>query len=129
MTEIDYAELDPGIRDVVRLLQVWGFETTDSGDGVTKPAAGWPEHELIPGAHVAMRVKASELVSEAERLADMLDDVLGVKVQAIGMGSPHIEASFDPAVPGLGILILLGFDDGALRSAVVARVQQAQNDG
>lgn len=32
----DYTQLDPGIRDEVRLLRACGFQTTDSGDGVTK---------------------------------------------------------------------------------------------
>ena len=34
--DCDYATLDPGIRDVVRELHRSGYDTTDSGDGVTK---------------------------------------------------------------------------------------------
>lgn len=33
MTDIDYNEIDPGIRHVVKALNDAGYETTDSGDG------------------------------------------------------------------------------------------------
>lgn len=35
--DIDYAKLDPGIREIVRKLRDLGWDTTDSGDGVSKP--------------------------------------------------------------------------------------------
>jgi hypothetical protein len=35
---IDYGELDPGICEAVRKLRAAGLNTTDSGDGVSKPA-------------------------------------------------------------------------------------------
>lgn len=48
MTEdFDYTQLDPGIQDIVRQLHAWGFETTDSGDGVTKFQV--PEPERMDG--------------------------------------------------------------------------------
>lgn len=34
--DIDYDQLDPGIREVVRVLRGYGYHTTDSGDGITK---------------------------------------------------------------------------------------------
>lgn len=37
MSELNLEELDPGIREVVRRLRKAGFNTTDSGDGVSKP--------------------------------------------------------------------------------------------
>ena len=33
MREIDYGEISKGVRELVRLLNEAGFETTDSGDG------------------------------------------------------------------------------------------------
>lgn len=33
MSEIDYNEIDPGIRHVVKALNDAGYETSDSGDG------------------------------------------------------------------------------------------------
>ena len=43
MKDIDYGELDPGIRETVRRLNEEGFETCDSGDGVSKFEKGWDE--------------------------------------------------------------------------------------
>jgi len=37
---MDYTQLDPGIRKLVKLLRENGFETTDSGDGKTKGDLG-----------------------------------------------------------------------------------------
>jgi hypothetical protein len=37
---INFKHLDPGIRDVVTALWDAGLETSDSGDGVSKPAVG-----------------------------------------------------------------------------------------
>ena len=50
--DLNYDELDPGVRDVVRLLREDGFSTCDSGDGVTKPAAGWSEEDALRVPHV-----------------------------------------------------------------------------
>jgi len=50
---IDYDEIDPGIRDVVRRLREAGYNTTDSGDGVTKFAEGGEAMDCaLPYAHV-----------------------------------------------------------------------------
>lgn len=35
--ELNYAALDPGIRETVRWLNDLGYTTSDSGDGVSKP--------------------------------------------------------------------------------------------
>jgi hypothetical protein len=67
-TSCDYASLDPGIRDVVRALNRIGFDTTDSGDGVSKPA----DERVFGVPHVACRVSAGTLLAEADRLAEWL---------------------------------------------------------
>ncbi len=36
MADFDYDKLDPGIREFVRWLNVTGYKTSDSGDGVSK---------------------------------------------------------------------------------------------
>ena len=41
LTPEETEALDPGIRRLVTLLRAHGFETTDSGDGVTKPRAAF----------------------------------------------------------------------------------------
>jgi len=67
-SKVPYAALDPGIRDVVRLLNDNGFETTDSGDGVSKPAAGI----VFPFPHVAAVTTPGTMVADAERCAALL---------------------------------------------------------
>ena len=47
----DISSLDPGIRDVVKALWDANIETTDSGDGVSKPEMGC----AIQAEHVACR--------------------------------------------------------------------------
>ena len=69
---IDYEAIDPGIRDTVRLLREHGFETTDSGDGVTKLGSGWSDTEAMPFPHVACHVTRDTLFAEADRLATVL---------------------------------------------------------
>ena len=64
----DYEQLDPGVREVVRLLHQHGFVTTDSGDGVSKP-----QDEIeIPSPHVVCTVKPAYLLNEADNLAGLL---------------------------------------------------------
>ncbi len=49
---MNYYELDPGIREDVRRVREAGFETTDSGDGVSKADA-----DALPYAHIACLYK------------------------------------------------------------------------
>ena len=51
MSEVPYHALDPGIVGVVRRLNEFGYETTDSGDGVSKPDVG----RVFDFPHVAVR--------------------------------------------------------------------------
>lgn len=48
LPDIDYVLLDPGIIGAVRFLRHHGFNTTDSGDGYTKPL----DERTIEGPHV-----------------------------------------------------------------------------
>lgn len=76
MEPTDYEQLDPGIRGIVRLLREAGFETTDSGDGVSKPGAGVVDNdgvmEVMDLAHVAATVSIDTMRSEADRLQMLL---------------------------------------------------------
>lgn len=65
---LDYAELDPGIRDTVRLLRQAGFQTTDSGDGVSKPA----DARVFDVPHVAMTCAREDMFAQAESAAALL---------------------------------------------------------
>jgi hypothetical protein len=62
--DIDYTEIDPGIRGMVAALRLNGFETTDSGDGVTK--ADMPCS--LPYPHVFITTTKEQLLAEADRL-------------------------------------------------------------
>lgn len=70
---IDYACLDPGIVEAVRFLNEIGYQTTDSGDGVTKFAKGLPDDCAIPFPHVVCSgAVGSNLVLSAMSLRDEL---------------------------------------------------------
>lgn len=90
-----YDELDPGIREVVRVMRDNGFRTTDSGDGVSKPA----DHRALNIPHVfAVVVPADALGSECDRLAYVLRQ-RGVRFSGadpLAGPVPHIEGTYDP---------------------------------
>lgn len=66
------AALDVGIRQTVLTLRAAGFETTDSGDGISKPTDWFERGEAMPFPHVAASVKVPLLFSEARRMAAIL---------------------------------------------------------
>jgi|SaaInlStandDraft_5_1057022.scaffolds.fasta_scaffold215848_2 hypothetical protein len=89
---------DPGIRERVHQLQQWGFNTTDSGDGVSKePDAPGDEPEVLPFPHIACTVEHPEdLIHESERLLEHLRDfggVDGAKAVVTATYSPNDETS------------------------------------
>lgn len=97
MTLLDLNELDPGIRDIVARLRAAGFETTDSGDGVTKP----PGPDVLPYPHVAMVTTREKLVSDSRFLLAFLRDN-GIE--------PLVEATFYPATDDAVILASWNID-------------------
>jgi hypothetical protein len=72
--ELNYEELDPGIRDTVRLLNEAGFETCDSGDGVSKLPEDYESGDALAFAHVVALVPPGELIPEAHRMVQVLGD-------------------------------------------------------
>jgi len=108
LTADELDALDPGVRDLVVWLRSHGFNTTDSGDGVTKRAAGNTDALDVP--HVFMRVDLSvHLRAEALRLQYLLGLFAHLTPQP-----GRIEASYDPA-NGIAILMLMGVSDDDLR--------------
>lgn len=90
----DYSVLDPGIRDVVRLLRDNGFDTTDSGDGVEKfraalRAQAAAPQDVLPFMHVAAVCTREEMMDEATRMLTLLQVLDGRPWQ--------VEATFYPA--------------------------------
>jgi hypothetical protein len=118
--EFDPAQLDPGVRRLVVWLRDNGFRTTDSGDGKTKIAAGYSEDEdgVCPGAHVAIGVRPEDLVSEADRLVDLLRDEHGVEIEPTPSegNPPMIDASYC-ATSRSAMIMLLHVTDDMLRPA------------
>lgn len=68
--DLDYSQIDAGIRERVRILRDEGFDTTDSGDG---SKAAWMEGAL-PYPMIAVVVpKVGDLFDQAEHLRTVLD--------------------------------------------------------
>jgi hypothetical protein len=99
------SDLDPGIVLVVNWLRSHGFQTVDSGDGVSKSG----EAREIPYPHVFMVVSSKYMVQEADRLAGLLKRELGIAVTTSDKGVV-VECSYSPA-DGVAILSLLYLDD------------------
>lgn len=114
---LDVLDLDPGVRLAVSWLREHGFETTDSGDGVTKQASGeWDESQLCDVPHVVIRVAPEALVIEADRLEALL---LGIGIRLTGApGEVSAEASYDPA-NRVGVIIVEHLSDALLASVGV----------
>ncbi len=74
-------ELDPGIKATVELLQSEGFDTCDSGDGVSKD----PEDRAMDVPHVFVAATRYDMLFEADRMLGVLDE------------SWTIEASYNPS--------------------------------
>jgi len=105
---LDYSAIDPGIRCTVRWLRKRDYETTDSGDGVTKReaiAAG----EALDVPHVFMRIKPGKMVLYADALRAALD-LAGLE----GVG--RVEASYSPD-DGVALIALYDVNDDTLGAA------------
>jgi hypothetical protein len=81
-TLCDYASLDPGIVSTVRLLHQHGVVTTDSGDGVSKPAEARTFGDM---PHVVCRTTPEAMVYDAHAVADILGDAWTVEA-SYGVG-------------------------------------------
>lgn len=98
--DLDYNELDNGIRRLVKLLRSWCFETTDSGDGVSKKLNGtWDDDCCMGTPHVIIQVdNPADLASEADRLLRKLREI-GVDIRQFGVDDGihgGIEVTYDP---------------------------------
>ena len=69
-----YRYLDPGIRDVVRYLREREFNTTDSGDGVTKIQKYGNEVGALPFKHVVIECSLKDMIQEADRASLAMED-------------------------------------------------------
>ncbi len=98
--------LDPGVRRLVTLLQERGFTTTDSGDGVSKPAEARSFGDM---PHVCIRSGSGvEAIEDARRLVEVLATA-GVSRDQI----PQLQATWSP-LDGIAMVLLLGVTDADL---------------
>ena len=110
--DINYDDLDPGIREVVRRLNDALFTTTDSGDGASK--VEWIEDgEAEDFPHVVITVASDEIEIETNRLKNLVES-WGVCVEPVGYSPVWIQATYDPC-DGLATIMLAGVSDAALR--------------
>ena len=77
---MDYAKLDPGIREIVRLLRYAGFDTADSGDGISKSENDYERGYALRTPHVFSVVAPDQMINETERLQILLGDAWDVEV-------------------------------------------------
>jgi hypothetical protein len=121
----DESRLDPGIRDVVRTLRAAGFQTSDSGDGVSKPADWYKSGEALPYPHVFSVTTTRAMVDDAGILLQLLRAEHGT------MGDWRVVASWSPN-DGHAILeayitnfVPVGWEDEQVFAAACARVGRA----
>lgn len=108
--DFDYEQLDPGIRRVVRLLREASFDTTDSGDGVTKLAAGWDREEVHDQPHVHCQVQRPNDIIRAALLMERVLTEAGVD---LGRETVGIQAMYSP-LDGIASVVLYGVSDADL---------------
>lgn len=111
MEPINYEELDPGIRKTVRFLRAHGFDTTDSGDGVSKVNGNldWESMGIIPFPHVNIWFpikNVQEAINEINRLHDLLNK-FGIKLDG---RFQNIELTYSP-VRSDATIFVVGIDD------------------
>lgn len=105
---LDYASLNPGIREVVSLLRQHGYDTTDSGDGITNIAAGM--EGAIPAPHVHCVIDPASFMHAANKIVALLL-LNGVEVQP-GM----VQVVYDP-MDGVCTVSVYGINDEMLLEA------------
>jgi hypothetical protein len=107
---MNFNEINPGIVKLVAMLQAHGFNTTDSGDGVTNV----PLMEcVLETPHVFMKVDPDKMIAESNRLYELMRDKANFD-QDIEMIPPQptgaIEVSYSP-IDKTAVIALLNLDD------------------
>ncbi len=83
------SDLDPGIRRVVMWIRGLGLHTTDSGDGVSKPA----DARVTDVPHVAIASRKASFFGDVDRLSALVD--------AFGIDPGPWDQDTEPCPPGL----------------------------
>lgn len=110
MNEINYEELDPGVRQLVRILNRHGFITTDSGDGYSKD----PEARWMDRPHVCISIEFPEnIIPMADRLVAVMA-TCGVTIVQQGPGdakTPCIQVDYCPVTRRASMLLMDVLDE------------------
>lgn len=104
---LDPAELDPGIRNLVLLMRKHGFDTCDSGDGVSKPDMGC----ALDFPHVIAVIRLDDARSESQRVVSLMEAygvVFGPDEEA------SVEVSYSP-INDVCLLAVYGVTDDMLK--------------
>jgi hypothetical protein len=122
LTPEETEALDPGIRRLVTLLRAHGFETTDSGDGETKPQAlfrenpDWCDRDveaagILTTPHVHIYVRGN-MLDEADRLLRVLRAELprAFGPRSLEFNDVTIQATYSP-LDGIALLSVTGISD------------------
>lgn len=107
---LDYSGVDEGVRQTVKMLREYGFNTTDSGDGSKSESMDC----AVDFPMIAMTVEDPEsLTMHARRLMRILKFGHDVKF-GNGEKDPRIEASYSP-VDGVAVIVLSNVLDKMLK--------------
>ena len=107
LKKLDLDILDPGVRNMVSWLRLNEFDTTDSGDGVSKSKNDMEGVLDVPHVIIGSLHSVDSLQNEALRLWNLLRKYIVVEP---GM----IQASYDPADNSY-VLSLTDHDDSFIR--------------
>jgi len=115
-TDITDIPLNENIKFTVEFLQKAGFVTVDSGDGETHACECDRDY-----AYVSIRVRAHNMLSEADRLCALLKthgiDIYELRSKDYEEDNvpPCIQATYDPG-DGSANIDLMYLDDGYFRN-------------
>lgn len=107
---MNFNEINPGVVKLVAMLQAHGFNTTDSGDGVTNV----PLMEgVLARPHIFIVVEPDKMIYESHRLYELMQDKANFD-QDVEMIPPQptgvIEVSYSP-IDKTAVIGLLNLDD------------------
>lgn len=129
LTRAEVEALDPGVRRLVVLLRAWGFETCDSGDGVSKAGAGQADErgivEVAAAAHVLIQLDdAGDVLERFAELRYLLENV-GILVDSSDTpATPMLQGSIGfvrtPAAKTTAFLEVWNVDDSHLAPELLA---------
>lgn len=103
-------DLNPGIRELVRRLNVAGFDTCDSGDGETHDYECDRDYP-----YVVIKLSAGQPLVASCQVVSMLVSSWGVRLRPQSLeGTPHIQGTYDPA-DGSSFIDLCNVTDSMLK--------------